>query len=119
MLNLILKNASHLEDYIDQLKEKYPDKIYVTIRTIKGISASRKEYFARIGEFAEEMGYNKKEMHEFIKDNVLPSVTSNIKFIQDENGLNSTSTTVLNEEGYTKLLLVTEQFILSKLDKII
>jgi hypothetical protein len=119
MLNLILKNASHLEDYIDQLKEKYPDKIYVTIRNIKGIDASRKEYFARIANFGEKMGYNRIEMHDFVKQNILPDIVKNEQFCKSPQGVGELSTTVLNEAGYTKLLLSIEEYMRDKVDKLI
>ena len=119
MINLILKNASHLEDYIDQLKQKFPNKIYVTIREIKGVDSSRKEYFARLGNFAESLGYNKSEMHEFVKENILPAITKHKEFIQHENGLNSTSTTSLNEAGYTKLIQSLEDYIFNNVDKVL
>ena len=100
MINLILKNAEHLEDYIDQLSSKFSGEILVTIKEIKGVNKSRAEYFARIGEFAEEMGYNRKEMHEFVKDNILEYVTKHEQFVDNPASIGELSTTVLNEVKY-------------------
>jgi len=118
-LNLILKDVNHLEDYIEQLKAKFPDKIYISIRQLKGLDASRKEYFARIGTFAEEMGYSKPEMHEFVKDNILQEVTKHKQFVSSDSGINSTSTKSLNEVGYTKLLLSIEEYMENEIDRLI
>ncbi len=119
MLNLILKNVDHLEHYIDQIEDKYHgESIYVTVRKIKDNNYNRKIYFAKIGEFADKLGYTKSEMHEFIKKNVLPSVTSNPAFLKEDPDT-LTSTTCLNNAGYTSLIQKTEEYILGNIDVII
>lgn len=119
MINLILKNASHLEDYIDQLKNKYEGPIYVTIKPLSNEEKCRKEYFVKIGNIGESLGYTKSDMHEFVKENILPNITKNTKFIKSEEQLDSTSTTSLNKLGYNKLLLELKEYMEKNLDKLI
>lgn len=121
MIHLILKDVDHLEHYIDQLKSKFSEgPLYLTIDKINDLEYSRKIYFAKIGEFADQLGHTKKEMHEFVKNNVLRKITNQREFlIEPDNNPDLYSTKSLNKAGYTALIRATSEFILNQTDTII
>lgn len=118
MLNLILTDIEHLDDYIQQLKTKFQSgPLLITIQEIKNTQYSRNIYFAKLGVLANEVGYTKSELHNFVKLNILPKITKMSEFIISNS--DTTSTSCLNEAGYTKLITEIQNYFLKNTDIII